>query len=203
MVVEAVTGSGKTLSYVIPILEILTKRCNKKLAKHDIATLIISPTRELAKQIFDDIQMFLNKMPQLSCVLFVGGVTVSEDLKQFEANGGNIIVGTAGRLEDIFTRSNMKINMRNNLKSLEILILDEADRLLELGFKDNLQTIFGLLPKQRRTGLFSATQTDEISKLIKLGLRNPCFIQVKQKGNAAAQKTPLKLNNYYLVCILN
>jgi ATP-dependent RNA helicase DDX55/SPB4 len=84
-----------------------------------------------------------------------------------------------------------------NLK--EVLILDEADRLLELGFKDNLQTIFSLLPKQRRTGLFSATQTDEIEKLIKLGLRNPCFIQVKQKGNAALQKTPVKLNNYYLV----
>jgi ATP-dependent RNA helicase DDX55/SPB4 len=77
--------------------------------------------------------------------------------------------------------------------------LDEADRLLDLGFKDNLQTIFGFLPKQRRTGLFSATQTEEIEKLIRLGLRNPCFIQVKQKGNAEAQKTPLKLNNYYLV----
>lgn len=89
--------------------------------------------------------------------------------------------------------------MRNNLKNFEILILDEADRLLELGFRENLQVIFDILPKQRRTGLFSATQTDEIDKLIKLGLRNPCFIQVKQKGNANSQKTPLKLNNYYMV----
>ncbi len=85
----------------------------------------------------------------------------------------------------------------------EVLILDEADRLLDLGFKDNLQTIFGLLPKQRRTGLFSATQTDETEKLIRLGLRNPCFIQVKQKGNAEAQKTPMKLNNYYLTVDAN
>ncbi len=85
----------------------------------------------------------------------------------------------------------------------EVLILDEADRLLDLGFKDNLQTIFGLLPKQRRTGLFSATRTDETEKLIRLGLRNPCFIQVKQKGNAEAQKTPMKLNNYYLTVDAN
>jgi len=143
--------------------------------------------------------MFLQKITNLTCILFVGGTTVAEDLKNFQQNGGNIIVGTAGRLEDIFSRSNLKLNMKNNLKNFEVLILDEADRLLELGFRENLQTIFDLLPKQRRTGLFSATQTDEIDKLIKVGLRNPCFIQVKQKGNALAQKTPLKLNNYYMV----
>lgn len=193
------TGSGKTLAYVIPILEILIKRCQKKFNKHDIAALIISPTRELAKQIYDHVELFLEKITTLSCVLFVGGTTVSQDLKNFETNGGNIIVGTAGRLEDIFSRTNLKVNMRNNLKNFEILILDEADRLLELGFRENLQVIFDILPKQRRTGLFSATQTDEIDKLIKLGLRNPCFIQVKQKGNANSQKTPLKLNNYYMV----
>lgn len=194
------TGSGKTLSYVIPVLEILLKRCKKKFAKHDIAALIISPTRELAKQIHDHVDKFLQKITSLKSILFVGGTTVNEDLKNFDTNGANIIVGTAGRLEDLFTRMNQRINMRTHLKNFEILILDEADRLLELGFRENLQTIFDILPKQRRTGLFSATQTDEIDKLIKLGLRNPCFIQVKQKGNASAQKTPLKLNNYYMVC---
>lgn len=83
----------------------------------------------------------------------------------------------------------------------EILILDEADRLLDLGFSDSLLTIIKALPKQRRTGLFSATQTDEIEKLVKVGLRNPCVIQVKQKGNASAQKTPTSLKNYYLVTV--
>ena len=81
--------------------------------------------------------------------------------------------------------------------------MDEADRLLELGFWETLKLIFEFLPKQRRTGLFSATQTEEMNNLIKLGLRNPCVIQVKQKGNKDAQKTPLKLNNYYMVFILN
>ena len=74
-----------------------------------------------------------------------------------------------------------------------MLILDEADRLLDLGFKNSLQNILKYLPKQRRTGLFSATQTDEIDKLIRAGLRNPCCIQVKQKANVLSQKTPLTL----------
>jgi ATP-dependent RNA helicase DDX55/SPB4 len=80
-----------------------------------------------------------------------------------------------------------------------MLILDEADRLLDLGFKNSLQNILKYLPKQRRTGLFSATQTDEIDKLIRAGLRNPCCIQVKQKANVLSQKTPLTLKNYYSV----
>lgn len=79
------------------------------------------------------------------------------------------------------------------------MILDEADRLLDLGFHDSLETILKYLPKQRRTGLFSATQTNEIDKLVRAGLRNPCSIQVKQKADVNAQKTPLGLKNYYTV----
>ena len=77
--------------------------------------------------------------------------------------------------------------------------MDEADRLLDLGFKNSLTAILSQLPKQRRTGLFSATQTEEIEKLIKAGLRNPCNIQVKQKGDAAKQRTPVQLKNYYML----
>ena len=123
-----------------------------------------------------------------------------EDLRYcFSFKGGNIVVATAGRLQDLFSRQSMKINIKKNFKSLEVLILDEADRLLDLGFRESIEDIFKILPKQRRTGLFSATQTDEIDKLIRAGLRNPCSIQVKQKANLNSQKTPLELNNYYLV----
>ncbi|CAF0834877.1 unnamed protein product [Brachionus calyciflorus] len=195
VVVEAVTGSGKTLSFVVPILEILLKRNkNDKLKKHDIGALIISPTRELAQQIFDVVNQFLTDLGLFSSILFVGGNSISDDLKNFESNGANIIVATVGRLEDLLTRQNSAL-LKKNLKSLEVLIMDEADRLLDMGFKESLESIFKYLPKQRKTGLFSATQTDEIDKLIRAGLRNPCNIQVKQKANT--QKTPIGLKNYY------
>ena len=131
--------------------------------------------------------------------MFVGGNSVNEDFNSFEKNGGNIVVATAGRLQDLFNRQNLKTSLKKNIKSLEILILDEADRLLDLGFRESIEDIFKYLPKQRRTGLFSATQTDEIEKLIRAGLRNPCIIQVKQKASLNSQKTPLELNNYYMV----
>jgi len=182
---------------VIPILEILLKA--KNLKKHDIGALIISPTRELSLQIFSVVEVFLKKITTLNAILFVGGNSVNEDFNRFETYGGNIVIATAGRLQDLFNRQTLKTNLKKNFKSLEILILDEADRLLDLGFRESIEEIFKYLPKQRRTGLFSATQTDEIDKLIRAGLRNPCIIQVKQKTNVKSQKTPLELNNYYLV----
>jgi len=198
VVVEAITGSGKTLAFVIPILEMLLKR-SEQLKKHDIGALIISPTRELAQQIFDVVQAFLVELTQFKAILFVGGTSPNDDLKKFLENGAHIVVSTAGRLEDLLSRKTDNCNLASHLKSLEVLILDEADRLLDLGFKNSLNAILTQLPKQRRTGLFSATQTEEIEKLIKAGLRNPCNIQVKQKGDAGKQKTPVQLKNYYLM----
>lgn len=197
VVVEAVTGSGKTLSFVVPIIEIMLKRNqNEKFKKHDIGALILSPTRELAQQIFEVVNIFISNIGIFNSTLFVGGNSVSEDLKNFETNGANIVVATVGRFDDLLTRQNSLL-LRKHLKSLEVLIMDEADRLLDMGFKEGLETILKYLPKQRRTGLFSATQTDEIDKLIRAGLRNPCNIQVRQKINT--QKTPLGLKNYYTI----
>merc|ERR1719483_538163 len=85
------------------------------------------------------------------------------------------------------------------LKSLEVLILDEADRLLSLGFENAVNTILSLCPKQRRTGLFSATQTSEISNLIRAGLRNPVMITVKERGVTEKSRTPASLDNSYMV----
>jgi ATP-dependent RNA helicase DDX55/SPB4 len=169
------------------------------LKKHDIAALIISPTRELAQQIHYVIEKFLEKINKFTSILFVGGNNVGEDLNKFQTNGGHIVVATAGRLEDILSRQNSSITIKTGFKALEFLILDEADRLLDMGFKESLEIIFKYLPKQRRTGLFSATQTDEIDKLIRAGLRNPCCIQIKQKSNVNSQRTPLELNNFYMV----
>ena len=90
--------------------------------------------------------------------------------------------------------------MAGRVKSLEVLVLDEADHLLKVGFEASINTILRYLPKQRRTGLFSATQTDEVEKLIRAGLRNPVRINVKEKKSEdiETQRTPSTLENYYI-----
>lgn len=190
---EAVTGSGKTIAFLVPLLEILQKR-KEKWKPTEIGGIIISPTRELAIQINEVLQKFLNNIPNLKQILLVGGTTIAEDADRLKA-GANIIVATPGRLEDIL--SNCKIiNLAGYVKSLEILILDEADRLLDLGFSTTLDTILLYLPRLRRTGLFSATQTKELQHLIRAGLRNPSLITVKEKPNIS---TPSNLKNNFVI----
>ncbi|KAF7287667.1 putative ATP-dependent RNA helicase DDX55 homolog [Rhynchophorus ferrugineus] len=193
---EAVTGSGKTLAFLIPMLDILKKRSfEEKWKKHQVGAIIISPTRELALQTKEVLEQMLKNIEGLTQILLVGGSSVEDDIKHFRINGGNIIICTPGRLEDLLT-GNHAINLPNSIKHLEMLVLDEADRLLDLGFQKTLDTIFSFLPKQRRTGLFSATQTKEVQNLIRAGLRNPVLVSVSAK---AKQSTPDMLQNFYIV----
>ncbi|XP_047660575.1 ATP-dependent RNA helicase DDX55 isoform X2 [Tachysurus fulvidraco] len=198
---EAVTGSGKTLAFVIPLLEILIKR-EEKLKKMQVGALIVTPTRELAIQISEVMGQFLKEFPQFRQILLIGGSNPIEDVEKFKANGANIVIGTPGRLEDMFRRKADGLDLASCVKALDVLVLDEADRLLDMGFEASLNNILGYLPKQRRTGLFSATQTQELEKLVRAGLRNPVRITVKEKGVAATsmQKTPARLSNYYTIC---
>ncbi|XP_031193821.1 ATP-dependent RNA helicase DDX55 isoform X2 [Mastomys coucha] len=135
-------------------------------------------------------------------ILWIGGRNPGEDVERFKQHGGNIIVATPGRLEDMFRRKAEGLDLASCVKSLDVLVLDEADRLLDMGFEASINTILELLPKQRRTGLFSATQTQEVENLVRAGLRNPVRISVKEKGVAASstQKTPSRLENHYMIC---
>ncbi|XP_071789913.1 ATP-dependent RNA helicase DDX55-like [Asterias amurensis] len=198
---EAVTGSGKTLAFIIPILEILMRR-ETPLKKNEVGAFVLTPTRELALQIDEVLSEFTSSLPQFTQHLVVGGSNLTNDIKQIQEKGANIIVATPGRLEDLFTRKEFGLNLPSMVRSLEVLVLDEADRLLDMGFKTSINMILSYLPKQRRTGLFSATQTDEVEALIRAGLRNPVRITVKEKkiASMAAQRTPTTLKNYYLVC---
>uniref|UniRef100_A0A8C2E0H5 ATP-dependent RNA helicase n=1 Tax=Cyprinus carpio TaxID=7962 RepID=A0A8C2E0H5_CYPCA len=198
---EAVTGSGKTLAFVIPALEILLKR-EEKLKKMQVGALIITPTRELALQISEVMGRFLQGFPQFRQILLIGGSNPIEDVEKFKTQGANIVIATPGRLEDMFRRKADGLDLATAVKSLDVLVLDEADRLLDMGFEVSLNTILGYLPKQRRTGLFSATQTQELEQLVRAGLRNPVRMTVKEKGVAASsvQKTPARLSNYYTIC---
>lgn len=209
--VEATTGSGKTLAFGLPIFELLKRGFTG--GKCDVGSLVVAPTRELATQIFEVLSKISEFHSDFNCVLFVGGTSVAENAHQYADKGGNIVIGTPGRLLDLFTRYQVF-----NLKKMEVLIFDEADTLLDMGFKDSINQILGLLPKQRRTGLFSATQTKEVKELARAGLRNPVSISVRvQHQNSITQNnpggfpdktqtygnkpqaTPSTLENFYLV----
>ena len=105
--------------------------------------------------------------------------------------GVKILIGTPGRLHDLASNNSL------NLKSVEVLVLDEADRLLDLGFTTRIHQIIDMLPRQRRTGLFSATMNTEIEALVKAGLRNPAYVSVKLNPNSKQQEIPTGISNYY------
>lgn len=206
VVVEAVTGSGKTLAFVIPILEKLVRR-STRLRKNEIGALVISPTRELATQIQTVFNAFLTSQPidddverrHAPAFLLVSSSQSSpaQDVQRFLETGADVVIGTPGRIEEFLLGKGRASII---VKELEVLVLDEADRwtntsflwtrdlnccscirLLDLGFQASLTRIITHLPKQRRTGLFSATMTDAdaIAELVRLGLRNPARIVVK------------------------
>lgn len=204
---EAVTGSGKTLAFLIPMLELLQNR-NEKLKRHEVGGIIISPTRELATQTSQVLAHFLRHVDDLTQMLLVGGNSVTSDIERFKTKGANILIATPGRLEDLLTRKS-DINLSAAVKSLELLVLDEADHLLDLGFEKTLTTILQYLPRQRRTGLFSATQTKEVEQLVRAGLRNPVLVAVREKtskkcvskdSEESDVSTPATLANYYTIC---
>ena len=194
--VEAVTGSGKTLAFVIPIIEVLTRR-TKAWSKNEVGALVITPTRELAAQIARVFEPFLPT--GLSLALLIGGRDLQTDIDSINNQGAQVVVATPGRLIDLLGRFDN--NLASAMKSLEVLVLDEADRLLELGFEKSITTTLSYLPKQRRTGLFSATLTQDVKALIRAGMRNPVTITVRDKQSSSdLTPTPKSLCNYYLVC---
>ena len=191
--VESCTGSGKTLTFLLPIFHKLMKLKFPKA----LFALIISPSRELASQTYEVAVKLSIQFPDIKIQCLIGGHSKIEDISKLENDEKNIVIGTPGRIYDLLESQDL------NMKTLEILILDEADRLLDMGFKDTVQDIIKKLPKQRRTGLFSATMTTDIECLIKAGLRNPVYIDVKiTKSNteaASTQKVPTGLTNYFAI----
>jgi len=221
VVVEAVTGSGKTLAFLIPVIEKLL-RLEEPIKKHHIGAIIVSPTRELASQIHsvliqllgfhgpsaallrppDDEEAVpqeissktLKVVPQL---LLGGSTSTAQDLSTFLKTSPNLIIATPGRLLELLSSPHVHCPQ----SSFEALVLDEADRLLDLGFKDDVQKILQRLPKQRRTGLFSASVSEAVDQLIRVGLRNPVRISVKVKSASGAleKRTPASLQLRYIL----
>lgn len=226
VIVEAKTGSGKTLAFLVPIIEALIKRdALSKLNCHDVLAVILSPTRELTGQIHEVIRKLLrNELlsdgRKIGSLLIVGGKKVSATIDQYKKYGGNIVIATPGRLSAIMEMADNELSASIR-KKLAFLIFDEADQLLSCGFEQDLSSILNYLPKQRRTSLFSATQTTAVEELIKSGLRNPIRVDVNQLDrrerikeevkevkqdkfedcdNSKRLEMPTNLLNFYHVC---
>ncbi|XP_073136855.1 DEAD-box ATP-dependent RNA helicase 28 [Henckelia pumila] len=161
---SAITGSGKTAAFSLPTLERLVYRPKSRPA---IRVLILTPTRELAVQVHSMIEKLAQFMTDIRCCLVVGGLSIKVQETALRSLP-DIVVATPGRMID-----HLRNSMSVHLDELAVLILDEADRLLELGFSAEIHELVRLCPKRRQTMLFSATMTEEVDDLIKLSLNKP------------------------------
>ncbi|EDQ89850.1 uncharacterized protein MONBRDRAFT_16806 [Monosiga brevicollis MX1] len=186
----AKTGSGKTLAFLIPVLEGLFRQ---RWSKPDgVGGLIISPTRELALQTYEVLTK-IGCFHDMSAGLVVGGTTLERE--KAVISNTNIIICTPGRL-----LQHMDETFGFSCDNLQMLVLDEADRILDMGFAKTLNAILENLPKQRQTMLFSATQTKSVKDLARLSLKMPEFISVHEQDKTA---TPHKLVQAYMTVPLN
>lgn len=173
----AQTGTGKTAAFTLPILTRLAPQANSSMspARHPVRALILTPTRELADQVYANVTAYSQHLPLRSTVVF-GGVGMDEQVKALRA-GVEVLVATPGRLLDHVQQKTVSLNQ------VEILVLDEADRMLDMGFMPDIQRIMALLTGRKQTLLFSATFSPEIKRLAGDFLKQPETIEVARQNS--------------------
>ena len=173
LLAAAQTGTGKTAGFTLPLLQIL----NKKGAGKTVRCLILVPTRELAAQVQESVRVYGKHKPLRSITIF-GGVNINPQIQDLR-RGVDIVVATPGRLLDHVGQKTI------DLCHVEILVLDEADRMLDMGFIHDIRRIIGLLPKQRQNLMFSATFPEEIRKLAGTFMQHPQLVEVARRNTPA------------------
>ncbi len=172
----AQTGTGKTAGFTLPTLHLLSQ--NKATGKfRPLRALVLTPTRELAAQVAENVATYGKYLPLRSAVMF-GGVGINPQIQQLR-RGVDLLVATPGRLLDHVSQNTV------DLSRVEILILDEADRMLDMGFIRDIRKILDLLPKRRQNLLFSATFSDDIKKLAESFLHQPALVEVARRNTAS------------------
>lgn len=179
----AQTGTGKTAGFTLPLLEKLSQAPAEKTAqgRRPVRALILTPTRELAAQVFESVRDYGKYLPLRSTVVF-GGVSINPQMMKLRG-GVDILVATPGRLLDLVNQNAV------SLRQVEVLVLDEADRMLDMGFIHDIKKVLALLPKQRQNLLFSATFSDEIKALADKLLNQPTLIEVARRNTASERVT--------------
>ncbi len=175
----AQTGTGKTAGFTLPILQILS--AGKRAQPNQARTLILTPTRELAAQVGESVALYGKHMSLSSAVVF-GGVKINPQMMKLR-RGVDVLVATPGRLMDLYSQGAVKFT------HLEVLVLDEADRMLDMGFIHDIKRIISLLPRRRQNLMFSATFSDDIRKLAKGLVHNPLEISVTPRNATAPTVT--------------
>lgn len=181
---SAQTGTGKTAGFTLPMLEILSDHQSKRKGRRKIKGLILTPTRELAAQIYDNILDYSKYLNIKSTVIY-GGVKQGSQVDKLH-NGIDILVATPGRLLDLHNQGKLRLN------EVEFFVLDEADRMLDMGFVRDINKVIALLPKNRQNLLFSATFSKEIKKLASKFLKNPVMVEAAPE-NSTADKVKQKM----------
>lgn len=174
---SAQTGTGKTAAFTLPILEKLATSAEKTKGRKPVKALILTPTRELAAQIADNVKAYSRYLPIRSLVVF-GGVSINPQMMKLRG-GVDVLIATPGRLLDLEHQNAV------DLSRVEVLVLDEADRMLDMGFIHDIRRVINKLPKKRQNLLFSATFSKEITGLANSLLNNPISIAVAPKNSAA------------------
>jgi len=181
IIAQAQSGTGKTACFVIGSLQLINENLNKT------QILIISPTRELSIQIKEIVDSIGNQMPTLRSHLMIGGTSIENDIYTLDNTPPHIVIGCPGRIHDLLKRRKL------NIKSLQLIVLDEADEMLSVGFKEQIYNIFEYLPKDVQVALFSATIPHELNNLTNKFMRNPINILVKSE-----QLTLEGIQQYYI-----
>lgn len=176
LMAAAQTGTGKTAGFALPLLQRLTME-GSQVASNSVRVLVLTPTRELAEQVHESFREYGAKLPLRTHVAY-GGVSINPQMMKLR-KGLDVLVATPGRLLDLYRQNAVKFNQ------LQTLVLDEADRMLDLGFSRELDAVFAALPKRRQTLLFSATFSDAIRAMAAALLVNPLSIEVSPRNTTA------------------